>query len=34
MAKNPSHADLMKNLEKTRSELLDLKLKLFLSPNG
>ena len=27
MAKNPSHADLMKDLEKTRSELLDLKLK-------
>jgi len=27
MAKNPSHADLIKYLEKTRSELLDLKLK-------
>ena len=27
MAKNPSHADLMKDLEKSRSELLDLKLK-------
>ena len=27
MAKNPSHTDLLKDLEKTRSELLDLKLK-------
>ena len=27
MAKIPSHADLMNDLEKTRSELLDLKLK-------
>ena len=27
MAKNPSQADLMKDLEKSRSELLDLKLK-------
>ena len=27
MAKIPSHADLNKDLEKTRSELLDLKLK-------
>ena len=27
MAKIPSHADLMNDLEKTRSDLLDLKLK-------
>ena len=27
MAKNPSHTELLKDLEKTRSELLDLKLK-------
>ena len=30
MAKNSSQADLMKDLEKTRSELLDLKLKKFI----